>query len=108
MASDLTTERLNLGGLMRCCTDSWRAAMAAWSETHARPPVDGDIITCEYVTGPVAGAWHQMERVAGRWYWSRHPAVATARRERLVEELDLEDDPVLVESLPRRRTVGDN
>lgn len=56
------TERLEIGGLYRCCTDTWHRAMAEINKNYQ----DGDTIQCDYTTDST----HQMVRLGGRWRWN--------------------------------------
>lgn len=53
-------EDLDTGGLMRCCTSTWRIEMGS-----DRTWEDGDIIQCHHSDDPS----HRMIRRDGVWGW---------------------------------------
>lgn len=56
-------EKLDSGGLMRCCTGSWDEAMDL---ELGREWVNGDIIECRYLPGDID---HRIVRRDGIWGW---------------------------------------
>jgi hypothetical protein len=57
----VSDERLSIGGLMRCCVETWDEAMRT-----ARGWQDGDTLQCKYTTSE----YHRMVREDGLWSWS--------------------------------------
>ena len=58
----VSDERLHVGGLMRCCTDSWDREVGT-----ARRWQDGDVITCHHTDDDIS---HRMVREDGIWSWA--------------------------------------
>ncbi len=61
----MSDEKLNPGGLMRCCTETWNDTMIEWRDVHSKPPKDGDTIQCKYGKS----SDHRMIRKDGVWRW---------------------------------------
>jgi len=55
-------ERIKIGGLMRCCMDTWDEHC----EQDGPACVDGETLQCKYSSDPI----HNMIRIAGIWKWN--------------------------------------
>ena len=56
------SERLAIGGLMRCCTDTWAGVVETIPD-----PQDGEVIRCRYQPDDPT---HRMVRDGGIWKWA--------------------------------------